>query len=211
MHLYQILAQKVKEWRTSHYACDSTPAVAEILEWVSNPDVSGFKLRTPQIAALETYWYLRLVAKTPHILDLYKNLIPETSQRLEALGIAHPEITSLTLDLGFDGVIKKVKEDDAFVRQFHLEALREALDLPYPSYILALAMGAGKTILIGAIFATEFAMAQEYLKERFVRNALVFAPGKTIIEPARLCISGGHAGIWLSHPTAAAKAQTSSL
>lgn len=185
MHLYQILSQKVRDWRISHYACDSTPAISEILEWVNNPDVSGFKLRTPQIAALETYWYLRLVAKTPHILDLYKNFIPETSQRLEALGIAHPEITTLTLDLGFDGVIKKVKEDDAFVKQFHLEALREALDLPYPSYILALAMGAGKTILIGAIFATEFAMALEYPNEHFVRNALVFAPGKTIIESLR--------------------------
>ncbi|MBW2168275.1 MAG: hypothetical protein JRG69_03270, partial [Deltaproteobacteria bacterium] len=29
-------------------------------------------LRTPQIHALETYWYLRLLEKTPHIFDLYK-------------------------------------------------------------------------------------------------------------------------------------------
>ena len=43
-------------------------------------------------------------------------------------------------------------------------------------------MGAGKTILIGAIFATEFAMAFEYPDGPFVQNALVFAPGKTIIE-----------------------------
>jgi len=48
--------------------------------------------------------------------------------------------------------------------------------------ILALAMGAGKTILIGAIIATEFAMALEYPgNENFVKNALVFAPGKTIL------------------------------
>jgi len=37
-----------------------------------------------------------------------------------------------------------------------LEALRETLNLSFPSYILALAMGAGKTILMGAIAATEF-------------------------------------------------------
>jgi hypothetical protein len=89
------------------------------------------------------------------------------------------------LDIGFDGLIQKVQEDDGFVKQYHLEALRETLTLEYPSYILALAMGAGKTVLIGAIFASEFAMAQEYPDDRFVENALVFAPGKTIIESLR--------------------------
>lgn len=59
------------------------------------------------------------------------------------------------------------------------------MTLDYPSYILALAMGAGKTILIGAIFATEFAMALEYPDGPFVQNALVFAPGKTILESLR--------------------------
>lgn len=185
MHLYQVLAQKVKEWCVKDYPCISNPAIAEILEWVKNPEISGFRLRPPQIAALETYWYLRLVEQTSHILDLYKTLIPETSHRLESLGITHHDITTLALDMGFDGIIQKVKEDDAFVKQYRLEALREALDLPYPSYILALAMGAGKTILIGAIYATEFAMAQEYPQDHFVRNALVFAPGKTIIESLR--------------------------
>ena len=57
--------------------------------------------------------------------------------------------------------------------------------LDYPSYILALAMGAGKTILVGAIVATEFAMALEYPDGPFIQNALVFAPGKTIIESLR--------------------------
>src|SRR5690606_11366901 len=74
-----------------------------------------------------------------------------------------------------------------FVRKHHLESLRETFALRYPSYILALAMGAGKTILMGTIAATEFAMAQEYVAEDspFVKNALIFAPGKTIIESLR--------------------------
>jgi len=43
-------------------------------------------------------------------------------------------------------------------------------------------MGAGKTVLIGTIIATEFAMALEYPDStNFVKNALVFAPGKTIL------------------------------
>ena len=52
-------------------------------------------------------------------------------------------------------------------------------------------MGAGKTVLIGAIVATEFAMALEYPKmpatsgSPFIENALVFAPGTTILESLR--------------------------
>ncbi len=46
-------------------------------------------------------------------------------------------------------------------------------------------MGAGKTALIGAIIATEFGMAIEYPDGPFVQNALVFAPGLTIIESLR--------------------------
>ena len=45
--------------------------------------------------------------------------------------------------------------------------------LDYPSYILALAMGAGKTALIGAIIATEFAMALEYPDGPFVQRSIL--------------------------------------
>ncbi len=61
-----------------------------------------------------------------------------------------------------------------FVKKYKAEATRESLLLDYPSYILALAMGAGKTVLIGTIIATEFAMALEYPDEPFIKNALVF-------------------------------------
>ena len=74
MHLYEALAARVEEWRQKQYAQDEFPAIAEILEWARNPDVSTFRLRAPQVRALETYWYLRLVEKTPHIFDLYKSL-----------------------------------------------------------------------------------------------------------------------------------------
>ena len=46
-------------------------------------------------------------------------------------------------------------------------------------------MGTGKTVLIGTIIATEFAMALRYPKGDFMKNALVFAPGTTIIESLR--------------------------
>ncbi|HET7182110.1 MAG TPA: hypothetical protein VFI15_07770, partial [Candidatus Limnocylindrales bacterium] len=83
----------------------------------------------------------------------------------------------------------RVRSDDEFVREHRLQTLRETLSLDYPSYILALAMGAGKTVLIGAIIATEFALALDTPEPpdgiQFIENALVFAPGTTIIESLR--------------------------
>ncbi len=183
MQLYEALAKKLTEWREDEYKHDDYPAIAEILEWARLPDVPAFRLRAPQLRALETYWYLRLVEKTPHIFDLYQSLFPKKKELLEAFGI--PDEAFARADYDLDSLLASIKDDPGFVKEFRLEAVRETLTLDYPSYILALAMGAGKTVLIGAIFATEFAMAQEYPDNGFVENALVFAPGKTIIESLR--------------------------
>jgi len=183
MHLYNILASLTSEWRSKNYYCEEYPAISEILEWISNPDVNRFHLRQPQIRAIETYWYLRLVAGTPKIFDLYNKLFPKRSDLLSALGISKEAFERVDYDI--DSLWNSIRNDDVFTKEFQLEALRESLSLGYPSYILALAMGAGKTVLIGAIFASEFAMAQEYPNANFVENALVFAPGKTIIESLR--------------------------
>ena len=102
---------------------------------------------------------------------------------LGSLGIhlTQEDLTKLLINGGgIDSIFEKIKSDDSFVKKYKLEAVRETLTLAYPSYILALAMGAGKTVLIGTIIATEFAMALEYPDGPFVNNALVFAPGKTI-------------------------------
>ena len=192
-HLYQLLADKVRLWREAGYPCETFPAIGEILHY-QTADESGDNLRflrKPQFRALEVYWYLRLVHKTPHIFELYKSLLTKQSEQLAALGLNSPQIREFVLDEGIDALWGRIKTDDEFVKNFKLEALRETLTLEYPSYILALAMGAGKTILMGAIIATEFAMALEYpttgddLIDAFVENALVFAPGKTIIESLR--------------------------
>lgn len=183
MQLFEALAQRVAGWREENYKHEDYPAIAEILEWASNPGVPNFRLRKPHLRALETYWYLRLVENTPHIFDLYQSLFSKKKDLLEAFGI--PDEAFSRADYDLDTLIGSIKNDPVFVKEFRLEAVRETLTLDYPSYILALAMGAGKTILIGAIFATEFAMAQEYPDDGFVENALVFAPGKTIIESLR--------------------------
>ena len=191
MVLHEALAQKVAAWRLAGYASDAHPAIGEILEWASGTADSGNVrfLRAPQLRALETYWYLRLVEKTPHILTLYRSLFGNGRDLMEALGLTHQDLKDRALDIGIDGLINAVRTDDSLVKKYKLEALRETLALDYPSYILALAMGAGKTILIGAIVATEFAMAMEYPDGDFVQNALIFAPGKTPIESLRELLS----------------------
>lgn len=184
MILHESLKTKVAQWRKEGYP-SSFISLAEILEWQKingkNTSFSLRYLRQPQIEALETYWYLRVVLKTPHIFDLYKGWF-EADELLKALGIPnHSEVTKLLARGGTGAVLDAIKTNDGFVRQFGLNAAREMISLSYPSYILALAMGAGKTVLIGAIIATEFALALEYPEDDFIKNALVFAPGKTIL------------------------------
>jgi hypothetical protein len=181
-NLYQKLKAETLEWREKGYPSDY-PAIATILK--HNQD--SF-LRKAQLEALEVYWYLRLVKNTPHIFDLYKEYFEE-KELLEALGIklSKEDLEEIALGGGgLESIIDKVRKDDAFVKKNKLQGLRETLNLNYPSYILALAMGAGKTILIASIIATEFAMALEYDEENgFIKNALVFAPGKTILGALR--------------------------
>lgn len=180
------LKEKVEGWRNEDYKCNY-PAISELLNFNlvgSETEEKTLRyLRKAQYEALETYLYLRLVKETPHIFELYKKFFPK-KQLLEAFGLRHlvgnlPE--DLITDELANSFFDKIKSDDEFVKENKLEAVRESLVLKYPSYILALAMGAGKTVLIGTIIATEFAMALEYPEANFAKNVLVFAPGKTIL------------------------------
>ena len=185
--LHHHIAVRVDAWRAEDYPCADYPAIGEILEWAGGAGEGTTRfLRNPQMRAIETYWWLRLVEGTPHIFELYRRMYPPESnlaELIEALGI--PDGAFKAVSYREDVLWDRIARDDDFVRDFKLEALRETLSLSYPSYILALAMGAGKTVLIGAIIATEFAMALEHPDGPFVQNALVFAPGKTILEPLR--------------------------
>lgn len=185
-HLHEKLAEAVAAWRQAGYLSADYPAIAELFDWARDPATGQLRfLRSPQFRALETYWYLRVVQATPHVFDLYQQLYAKNSELRAALGLTAPEIRDFVEDEGMRALWDRIRTDDQFVRDFKLESVRETLTLGYPSYILALAMGAGKTIVIGTIVATEFAMAMEYPEGPFVQNALVFAPGKTIIESLR--------------------------
>jgi len=185
-HLYELIRQNVAAWREDSYPTEEHPAIAEILDYATLPESRNLRfLRKAQLRALETYWYLRLMEGTSHIFDLYREYYPRPMDLLATLGLAREEIKDFVINADIDALWQRIREDDDFVKTHKLESVRETLTLDYPSYILALAMGAGKTILIGAIVATEFALALEYPDGPFIQNALVFAPGLTILESLR--------------------------
>ena len=189
-HLYEAIQDRVSAWRANRYPCADYPVIGEILDYARLPESEDLRfLRRPQLRALETYWYLRLIEGTPSRSPISTpRYFTKPTDRLAALGvpIKHERVAEILLNEGgVDEFLRRVTNDDTLVKDFKLETLRETLTLAYPSYILALAMGAGKTILIGAIIATEFGMALEYPEGPFVHNALVFAPGKTILESLR--------------------------
>lgn len=154
-HLYEALQERVNAWRGGHYPCDDYPVIGEILEYALLPESDQPRfLRRPQLRALETYWHLRLIEDSPRIPDLYARCFPKPSERLAALGIPVQDerVSAILIDGGGpEALFQRILTDDAFARDLKLESLRETLTLDYPSYIFALAMGAGKTILIGAI------------------------------------------------------------
>lgn len=198
MNLFEKLQEKVKEWRDNNYICENYPQIREILNFnkiTDNNNISFRYLRKPQFETIETYLYLRFVLKTPNIIDLYKNLFEDNKiEFFKSIGINHLPNDALRY-VNIDEILKEIKENiklydgKNIVQKHNYQALHEALNLDYSSYILALAMGTGKTILIGSIIAIEFAIAIDLNNQesevKLMKNALIFAPGKTIIESLR--------------------------
>lgn len=187
--LYEKLRDDAEKWRKEGYPCQKYPLIGEILRWQFEGDTEERGplkfLREPQFQSLEVYWYLRLVLETPKIVDLNKNYYgDDISLFCNSFGISLSEEV-LEFITSIDQVIDKVKNDTDYVKKYALDTAHEAVKLDYPSYIFALAMGSGKTILIATIIATEFAMSLRYPDAKFMKNALVFAPGTTIIESLR--------------------------
>jgi len=72
MSLHSILKSEVADWRESDYESEYV-VISEILDFNYDSETETLRfLRKAQFEALETYWYLRLIGKTPHIFDLYK-------------------------------------------------------------------------------------------------------------------------------------------
>ncbi len=198
--LHHELQQRVSDWRDDAYRHVLYPAVGELLRWAHAPDPQApdsFQLRPPQLRALETYWYLRIVLGSPHIRDLYTALFPDEQSWATALAI--PAKAWQAVGKNRERLQHALQTDEHFVRQHRLESIGETMTLPYPSYIFALAMGVGKTVLIGSLIASEFALALAHPDGPFLHNALIFAPGRTIIESLRALLDMPYAAVLPPH------------
>ena len=104
-HLYPHIATRVDTWRAGGYVCDEYPVIAEILECAQETETGNLRfLRRPQLRALEVYWYLRLIAKTPHVFDLYTRYYPKPRELREALGLTDDAIRDYVEDYGADAL-----------------------------------------------------------------------------------------------------------
>lgn len=132
-------------------------------------------LRRPQFEALEMYVFIKEFlgnAQVAEIFDAWRKREGKFSERS-----AYATSPEGQLALGDD-----VTEEQTKVLFKQMKKYRE----DYPNYIYALTMGLGKTILMATCIFYEFLLANKYPKdERFVHNALVFAPDKTVLESLR--------------------------
>lgn len=97
-NLHEVLAERLSEWRKAGFPVESFSTIAEILEFAELEDGSPRFLRWPQMQALQAYWYLRLIEKTPHIFDLYQRYFPSTTTLLGSLGLENREIKDIVID-----------------------------------------------------------------------------------------------------------------
>ena len=134
-------------------------------------------LRVPQFEALEIYAFIkeRLDNKPVHdIFDAWYHQKPPFQDR-----------TAIGLDVDDQGALFDEFDEEAYLQVFN--RLRAASSgAPYSNYIFALTMGTGKTILMATTIFLDFLLANAYPKDnRYARNALVFAPDKTVLESLR--------------------------
>ena len=148
----------VLQWRLNNYKTEFTE-IKEILNFQKTEIENLYKyLRKAQFEAIETYLFLRFVKKTPKIIDLYKTYYSTPPEFCKALNINHIPEHSFRYIKNIEDILSDLK-DAKTLKEYKYHSLIETLNLDYPSYILALAMGSGKTNIISSIIAIEFAIA----------------------------------------------------
>ncbi|MBY9068238.1 Tn7 transposase TnsA N-terminal domain-containing protein [Hyphomonas sp. WL0036] len=132
-------------------------------------------LRQPQFEALEIYVFLKEFGNNRHVHDMFREWARNEGvfEDFRTTGADSRGQSSL---LGFLDLEGEEQYDEIFARLS--ERARS-----YPNYIFALTMGLGKTILMATCIFYEFLLANKFGRDmRFCKNALVFAPDKTVLQ-----------------------------
>ena len=131
-------------------------------------------LRQPQFEALEVYIFLKEFLGNAKVEEIFQQWFEKKGRfaaRAEG-GVVSGRAGQVGL---FDAVTQ-----DQYKAVF--AAMRKNARV-YPSYIFALTMGTGKTILMATCIFYEFLLGNKFEKDgRYCHNALVFAPDKTVLQ-----------------------------
>lgn len=132
-------------------------------------------LRKPQFEALEIYVFLKEFGDNAHVHELFQ-------QWANNAGLFE-EFQTTGADRKGQGTLLPFMELEGEDQYQAIFTRLSARARSYPNYIFALTMGLGKTILMATCIFYEFLLANKFSKDtRFCKNALVFAPDKTVLQ-----------------------------
>lgn len=133
----------------------------------NDPGNARAYLRQPQFEALEMYVFLKEFCDNQPLHAIFQEWSDEAGRFQGRQRLALFESVN---QAAYDAVFGRMR----------------AQARTYPSYIFALTMGTGKTILMATCIYYEFILANKFPKDaRFCHNALVFAPDKTVLQSLR--------------------------
>lgn len=132
-------------------------------------------LRKPQFEALEIYVFLKEFGDNAHVHELFQQWAKN-----EGLFAA---FQTTGADRKGQGTLLPFMELEGEEQYQTIFAKLSERARSYPNYIFALTMGLGKTILMATCIFYEFLLANKFSKDtRYCKNALVFAPDKTVLQ-----------------------------
>lgn len=151
----------------------------------NDPMKPGSYLRTPQFEALETYVFLKEFLDNKPVYQLFEDWFKakgKFGERAMASPDIQPDMFWELPEKQYKNIFKKMKAANN--------------GRIYPNYIFALTMGTGKTILMATCIFYDFLLANKFPKDkRFIHNALVFAPDKTVLQSLRELESFDHSKV----------------
>ncbi|UZH01664.1 DEAD/DEAH box helicase family protein [Pantoea anthophila] len=184
IHLYEFYKQKRGLVRKNY-----TRLSKAFLDY-NEPSRPGSFLRTPQFEALEVYVFIKEFLDNKPVYQLFEDWYTSQGKfegRVTGIEAIEGEIVQGDMfwemsQQDYKGIFKNMKASNA--------------GRLYPNYIFALTMGTGKTILMATcIFYDFLAGNKKGNDERFIQNALIFAPDKTVLQSLREIESFGHAKV----------------
>ncbi|PXW73074.1 type III restriction/modification enzyme restriction subunit [Alteromonas sp. I10] len=157
----------------------------------NEPSRPGSFLRKPQFEALEIYVFLKEFLDNKPVYQLFEDWYNNAGKfenkvtgGIEAVDgqLVQGDMFWEMSEKDYKGIFKRMKASNG--------------GRLYPNYIFALTMGTGKTILMATcIFYDFLAGNKKGNDERFIQNALVFAPDKTVLQSLREIESFDHSKV----------------